>query len=366
MSDGVWVGVDVSKRRLDVQADPMGTVFAVSNDAAGHTALIERLRALPVRGVVLEASGGYERAAHAALTEAGLPAAIINAARVRAFARALGLLAKNDRIDAAVLARYGAFVRPAPTALPDSARAELRELLAYRRQVVAELVARKSQHAHYRAAPVLAWAERALMALRAERAALDRKIGLVIGSDLALAEACRLLTGAPGVGPIPGSGPRTAATLLAELPELGRLDRRQVASLAGLAPVPRDSGERRGVRVIQGGRAELRRVLYMAVLGALKAGAPIAAVYRRLVARGKPAKVALVACMRRLLVMLNAMLRTGTAWRAVFGEDVAVRRPLARPTARGAGPVKAEAGGAGGEARLERAGRPRHLVPAAP
>jgi transposase len=360
MTDGVWVGVDVSKRRLDVQVHPTETVFTVSNDAAGHRALLERLRALPVRGVVLEASGGYERAAHAALTEAGLPAAIINAARVRAFARALGLLAKNDRIDAAVLARYGTFARPAPT-LPDSARAELRELLAYRRQVAAELVARKSQHAHYQAGPVLARAERALMALRAERAVLDQEIGHVIGQDPALAERFGLLTSAPGVGPI------VAATLLAELPELGRLDRRQVASLAGLAPVPKDSGERRGVRVIQGGRAELRQVLYMAVLSALKAGAPIAAVYRGLVARGKPAKVALVACMRRLLVVLNAMVRTGTVWRALLhDEDVAVRRPPARPRAQAAGVVKAEAGRAGGEARLERAARLRHLIPTAP
>lgn len=359
MADGVWVGVDVSKRRLDVHVHPAEVRLAVVNNAAGHAALVERLGGLQVHGIVLEASGGYERDVHTALAKSGLQAAIVNAARVRAFARALGLLAKTDRIDAAVLARYGAIMRPSPTALPDTARAELGELLAYRRQVVAEIVARRSQLEHYRAGPLEARAQRALAALRAERAALGQEIGRAIARDPALAEPFELLTSAPGVGPI------VAATLLAELPELGQLDRRQAASLAGLAPVPKDSGEQRGKRLIQGGRAEIRQALYMAVLPGLKANPVIAAIYRGLVARGKPGKVALVACMRRLLVMLNAMLRSRTPWRAA-SEGVAWRRPHPRPTAAAAGVVKAAAGAAGGEARLEGAGRRRHPIAASP
>jgi len=364
----VWVGVDVSKRRLDVHVHPAEVRLAVVNNAAGHAALVERLGGLQVHGIVLEASGGYERDVHTALAKSGLQAAIVNAARVRAFARALGLLAKTDRIDAAVLARGacpraalradpgGAIMRPSPTALPDTARAELGELLAYRRQVVAEIVARRSQLEHYRAGPLEARAQRALAALRAERAALGQEIGRAIARDPALAEPFELLTSAPGVGPI------GAATLLAELPELGQLDRRQAASLAGLAPVPKDSGEQRGKRLIQGGRAEIRQALYMAVLPGLKANPVIAAIYRGLVARGKPGKVALVACMRRLLVMLNAMLRSRTPWRAA-SEGVAWRRPHPRPTAAAAGVVKAAAGG---EARLEGAGRRRHPIAASP
>jgi transposase len=253
----------------------------------------------------MEASGGYERRAQRHLSERGLRVAIVNAARVRAFARASGCLAKTDRIDAAVIARYGAFARPAPTPPATGAREMLAELLAYRRQLTAEITARGQQLGHLATPALRQRAQAALGRLRAER----REIAQLIAADRALATTAALLQSMPGVGPV------LVATLLAELPELGTLDRRQIASLVGVAPVARDSGTRQGRRPIRGGRGAVRAPLYMAALVASRSNPTLRAVYERLRANAKPPKLALVVLMRKMLVALNAMLRTAAPWR---------------------------------------------------
>jgi len=331
-------GIDIGKARLDAFCLRRGQRLAVANSAEEIAELASWLE--PGSLVVLEASGGYERLVHRLLTERGFRAAIVNAARVRHFAKASGLLAKTDRLDAAAIARYGAFAQPAPTPVRDGARAALAELLAYRRQLLAEITARGQQLRHLRTPTLIARAQAALDRLRRERAELDALVRDTTAGDPELRATADLLRGVPGVGPV------LAATLLAGLPELGTLDRRRITSLVGLAPVARASGLLRGRRVIQGGRKEIRCALYMAVV-ALRApnktspDAPIrpwralagrarrpvllcalsrrrsrfARTYRALVARGKPKKLALVATMRKLLVTLNAIAKNRIPWR---------------------------------------------------
>lgn len=301
------VGIDISKARLDVYCLASGRRLAVANDAAGVAELAGWLE--PGSLVVMEASGGYERLPHRLLAERGLKAAVVNALRVRQFAKAAGLLAKTDRLDAAVIASYGAFARPAPTPVRSGAREALAEILAYRRQLLAELSARSQQLAHLRTPALIERAQAALDRLRAEKAELDRLLQATIAADPELRAKATLLKGTPGAGPI------LMATLLALLPELGQLDRRQIASLAGLAPVAKDSGLMRGRRVIHGGRREVRGALYMAVLALSRRDSRFARAYRALVEKGKPKKLALVATMRKLLVTLNAIARHNTPWR---------------------------------------------------
>jgi transposase len=306
------IGIDISKARLDVHVRNEGRHRAAGNDAAGIAALADELALGPRDLVVMEASGGYERPAQRLLTERGVPVAVVNAARVRDFARARGLLAKTDRLDAAVIAHFGAFARPAPTPPATGARQTLAELLAYRRQLTAEITARRQQLGHLVTPALRRRAEAALAGLAAERAAMDREIRSTITAEPVLARTYALLTGMPGVGPV------LAATLLAELPELGRLDRRRIASLVGVAPVARDSGQQHRRRTIRGGRKDVRNALYMAALSASRTKSRGAAFYRRLVAAGKPPRLALVALMRKILVTLNAMLRTGTPYQAGY------------------------------------------------
>ena len=303
-----WIGIDVSKRILDVEIEGQAPVrFANGKD--GHGMLVERLKAVDVAGVVIEATGGLERPVVCALLEAGLPASIVNPARVRAFAEGTGRLAKTDKIDAKVLASYGASMRPAPAELPTAARAKLRELITYRAQITQEITARTAQAKTYQDAGLRQRAEAAIKALGRERAELEREIKALTESDETLARAFRLLTSVPAVGTI------VAATLIAELPELGTLSRRKIAALAGLAPFPRDSGERRGYRAIRGGRADVRCALFCAARVALRHNPKIKAFYEALRARGKNGKVAIVAAMHKLLTILNAMLKSGTTWR---------------------------------------------------
>jgi transposase len=303
------IGIDISKARLDSYGLEDGRRLAVGNDAAGIAALADQL-GLGVRDlVIMEASGGYERLPHRLLSERGMRVAIVNAARVRDFARASGCLAKTDRVDAAVIARYGAFARPAPTPLVTGARQILAELLAYRRQLTAEITARSQQLGHLATPALRQRAAAALGRLRAERQELAQLIGQAIAADGALATAAALLQSMPGVGPV------LVATLLAELPELGALDRRQIASLVGVAPIAHDSGTRQGRRPIRGGRGVVRAPLYMAALVASRSNPTLRAVYQRLLANAKPAKLALVVLMRKMLITLNAMLRSATPWR---------------------------------------------------
>jgi transposase len=304
-----FVGIDVSKHRLDVHARPSGESFATDYDDEGVAGLVERLAALAPALVVLEATGGLEVRLAAALAAAGLPVAIVNPRRVRAFARATGRLAKTDRLDAATIARFAEAVRPPARPLPDEATRHLGALVARRRQLLEMLVAeRNRRHAadpalHEGIDAHLRWLEEAL-------AGIERDLGTAVRESAAWRAKEALLRSVPGVGPV------SARTLLAELPELGSLTRRQAAALVGVAPFSRDSGKMRGKRTVGGGRATLRACLYMAAVAAARgANPPIAAFYERLRRAGKPAKLALTACMRKLVVTLNAMLRTGTAWK---------------------------------------------------
>jgi transposase len=303
------VGLDVSKAWLDGYVPRRGRRLRVGNDAQGVAALVRALGDSNGCLVVMEASGGYERTAHRALVAQGVLAAIVNPKRVRDFARGMGLEAKTDRVDAQLIARYGEVMRPAATPLPDPARLELREILAGRRQLVAEIAVRQQQLGHLQSPLVRARVEKALAFLRQEAKALLALLRERIAADAALAADCALLTSMPGCGPI------LAATLLAEMPELGQLDRRKVASLAGLAPTARDSGLRENRRVIKGGRRQVRNALYMAAVASLKTDkSPLKARYAKLTAKGKPPKLALAALMRTMLVTLNAMLKARTVW----------------------------------------------------
>ena len=301
------VGIDISKAQLDAFCLASRRRLAVGNDAAGIDELALWLE--PGSLVVMEASGGYERLLHRRLAERGLKAAVVNALRVRQFAKGAGLLAKTDRLDAVVIASFGAFAKPAPTPVRAGAREALAETLAYRRQLLAEITARAQQLAHLRTPSLIERAKADLERLRRDKVELDRLLQGTIAGDPELQAKATLLAGTPGVGLI------LLATLLAELPELGQLDRRQIASLVGLAPIAKDSGLMRGRRVIHGGRKEVRCALYMAVLALSRRASRFALAYRALVAKGKPKRLALVAIMRKLLVTLNAITKTNTPWR---------------------------------------------------
>jgi transposase len=306
-SHHTWIGVDVSKRMLDVFTPALGA-FRIDNTANGYEILTSKIVGLDIGGLVMEATGGYEQPLLRALAARGLPAAVVNPARVRAFATGTGQLAKTDRLDAEILAGYGAFKKPAPTPLPSSARANLKELLAYRAQVVAEITARKAQMQGFTCDALKARALAALAALKAERKALGTDIEALIECNEELQRVYTILTSTPAVGLI------VAATLIAELPELGALSRRKIASLAGLAPFPRESGQKRGYRAIRGGRAEVRHALFNAARVALRFNPKIKPLAERLSAKSKPGKVVLVAAMRKLLTILNAMMKSQQTW----------------------------------------------------
>ena len=304
------VGLDVSRAWLDGYLPGSGRRLRVSNDAAGIRALIDAAGCHAACLVVMEASGGYERAAHRELVAQGVLAAIVNPKRVRDFARGMGLEAKTDRVDARLIARYGEVMRPAATPVPDPARTELGEILACRRQLIDEITVRRQQLERLQSPDLRDRVARVLAFLRQEAKELDQRLRQRIRAHSALAADAALLTSMPGCGPI------LAATLLALMPELGTLDRRKVAALAGLAPVARDSGLRENKRVIKGGRGQVRRALYMAAVASLKTDkSPLKARYARLITKGKPPKLALTALMRTMLVTLNAMLKARTAWK---------------------------------------------------
>jgi len=306
-TSGAWIGVDICKTYLDV-GSTTGTPVRAANDADERAALARRLKSDNVRGVIVEATGGLERALVQALEAEGVPAAIVNPARVRKFAEGTGQLAKTDRIDAVILARFGAYMQPAPTLLADAPRQQLRDLIAYRSQITREITARSAQIRFYAAPGLLERAKAAIEALRCERKALEREIEALIKSQDAMRALHRRLVTVPGIGLI------GAATLIAELPELGRLSRRQIAALAGVAPFPNESGDRKGYRAIRGGREEVRQALFNCARVAIQHNPVAKPFYERLRARGKAHKVALVATMRKLLTILNAMLKTSTDW----------------------------------------------------
>jgi transposase len=303
----VTVGIDVAKAHLDVAVRPSGEQWQAPNDEAGAAALVARLVALAPALVVLEATGGLERLAAAALAAAGLPVAVVNPRQVRDFAKAVGQLAKTDALDAALLARFAADVRPPPRPLPDAAQQALATLVARRRQVLAMLTAERQRLGTARA-PVRQRIRAHIRWLEGELADLDDELGRTLRASPVWRAKEDLLRSVPGVGPV------VARTLVAELPELGALDRKRIAALVGLAPVACDSGTLRGKRLVWGGRSRVRAALYMAALVATRHNPRLRAFYQRLLRAGKAKKVALTACMHKLLLILNAIVHTGSPW----------------------------------------------------
>jgi transposase len=302
---GMVAGIDVSKDWLDVALGAES--LRVANEAAGVSSLIERLQAMAVELVVMEATGGYETQAASAIAGAGLKLAVVNPRQVRDFARATGRLAKNDRIDAHVIAAFGQAIEPQIVRLPDEQARELQGLLVRRTQLLGMRVQESNRMALMQGAmrkqikSHIAWLDRAIDEVHTDLTARLR-------SSPAWREKDELLRSLKGIGPI------TSGTLMTSLPELGQLNRRAIAALVGVAPFNRDSGAFRGRRVIWGGRAHVRHVLYMAAIAAVRSNPVIKPFYQRLIARGKPHKVAMVACMRKMLTILNAMMRSNTHW----------------------------------------------------
>ena len=308
MTTACFVGIDVSKDHLDVHLRPQARAFRLANDPEGIAALTDRLAPLAPACIVLEATGGLEVPLAAALAAAAMPPSLVNPRQARDFAKAVGQLAKTDRLDAAALAHFAEAIRPAPRPLPDAAAQAFTALLTRRRQLVEMRVAESNRLPTAASAVVRKNIEGHLRWLDGQVKGLDGDLAEAVKASPLWRAKEDLLRGVPGIGPT------VAFTLLAELPELGALTRRQVASLAGLAPRNRDSGRFRGRRCVGGGRAEARSALYMASLSAARYNPLLSAFYKRLRAAGKLAKVALVAVARKLLTILNAMLRDGRSW----------------------------------------------------
>lgn len=302
-----WIGIDVAKDQLDLAVHG-GKHWRARNDEAGVETVATDMVALAPTLVVLEATGGYERAVTVALAARGLSVAVVNPRQVRDFAKATGVLAKTDELDARVLAHFAATVRPTPRTLADAQAHELKELVTRRRQVVSMLTAEQNRLPRTTTA-VRERIKAHLVFLETELEEQNRDVDTLLQASPLWRAREDLLRSVPGVGPV------TSATLVAALPELGRLSRKEIAALVGVAPLNRDSGQQRGHRIVWGGRAEVRAVLSMAALVATQHNPVIRTLYARLLKAGKPKKVALVACMRKLLTILNAVLRTETPWR---------------------------------------------------
>lgn len=303
----IGIGIDVAQTTLVVANHGGDPPWPVANTADGWATLVAQLRPLAPTRIVLEGTGGLERPVAAALAEAGLPVVVVNPRQVRDFARALGRRGKTDAVDARVLARFAATMAVPVRPLPSPATRELQALVTRRRQLTEVLVAERNRR--HRADPVAHPSlDRVIALLVAERAALDAELRQRIAAEPTWRAQAALLRRVPGIGPV------AVATLLAHLPELGNLERHGLAALVGVAPFNHDSGQHRGARSIGGGRASVRTPLYPAAVTAARCNPVIRPFYQRLLARGKPKKVALIACLRRLLTILNAMLRDGTTW----------------------------------------------------
>ena len=312
-----FVGIDVSKATLDGAIRPSNEIWQTSNDEAGITELVTRLQSQTINLIVIEATGGWEVPVVSALVAAGLPVAVVNPRQVRDFAKSLGRLAKTDRLDAQVLAHFADAVRPESRQLPDAQTRQLHALLTRRRQLIEMLVAEKNRRALIHP-DFLSDLKAHLAFLEQHLDELDQQLRRLLQDSPCWREQDDLLQSVPGVGAV------TAATLLAELPELGQLNRKKIAALVGVAPFHRDSGVYRGKRTIWGGRGSVRAILYMAALSAKRFNPVIKQFYERLTQAGKPAKVALTACMRKLLTILNAMMQSRTSWQPIL----AVSKPV--------------------------------------
>jgi transposase len=306
--DAIFVGIDVSKDRLDVHALPSGEAFGVARNGQGLEELVVRLRALSPTLVAVEATGGFETIVAAAIAGARLPLAVVNPAQVRHFAQAVGKRAKSDPIDAFVIARFAEAVKPEPRGIPDEAARLLAELVGRRRQILEMLVAERQREKRAANPRVTKSLARTIKMLKKELVDVDRDIDTAVRGSPVWREKEDLMVTFPGVSNI------LARTFLAEVPELGSLDRRRIASLAGLAPYTRQSGRWKGKSMIGGGRAAVRTALYMAALSASRYNPALKLFYQRLLASGKPKMVALIAVARKTLTILNAMLRDQKPW----------------------------------------------------
>lgn len=305
--EAITVGIDVSKDRLDVALRPSGGVFAVERAASGLDSLVSRLKALAPQIVALEATGGFETVVTAALAAAGLPVVVVNPVQVRAFAKAIGQRAKTDPIDAGVIAHFAEATRPEVRTLPDAETQLLADLVQRRRQII-EMIGAESQRQKRASHSLKKSIARLLKALQKELTSVDTDIDGSVRGSPAWREKEDLLTSVPGIGKT------IARTLIAEMPELGRLNRKEIAALAGLAPFTRQSGTWRGRSFIGGGRTSVRTALFMGAMVAKRYNPVLKAFFDRLVAAGKPKMVALIAVARKLLTILNAVLRDQKSW----------------------------------------------------
>ena len=303
-----FVGIDVARDRLDVHMRPSGEAFSVARDGKGLDELVARLRKLDVTLIVLEATGGFETTVAGALCAAGLPLAVVNPRQIRDFARATGRLAKTDALDAAAIAHFAEAVRPDARPVPDAQARALGELLTRRRQIVEMMTAERNRRTRLTDRRMIKSVDRLLKALQRELSDLEADLNDTIRGTPVWRETEELLKSVPGIGDV------TARTLIADLPELGTLDRKKIAALVGVAPFNRDSGTLRGKRTVWGGRANVRAALYMAALVASQHNPILGRFYQRMLKAGKPKKVALTAVMRKLLTILNAIVRDQTPW----------------------------------------------------
>jgi transposase len=308
MAAGPIVGIDVAKDQLEIAVRPEQPGWQAANTAEGVQALVDQLKALAPQLVVLEATGGYERPVAASAAAAGLPVVVVNARQVRDFAKAIGRLAKTDAIDAAVIAHFAEAVELEPRPVRSGDAAALEALIQRRRQLITMRAAEKTRVPQAVTREVRERIKRHIAWLDAELEELDHELGEAIAASPIWRERDELLRGVQGIGPV------VSVTLLVELPELGTLSRGQIAALVGVAPLNCDSGTKRGHRTIYGGRAQVRQALYMAAVSACRSNPVIRPFYEQLCARGKPKKVALVACMHKLLTILNAMLKHHESW----------------------------------------------------
>lgn len=306
-----FIGIDVAQDQLDVHVLPKAVHFTCPYDTNGIGSLVSRLQEEHPTMIIMEASGGYEMTLAAELAAAGLPVAVVNPRQVRDFARGIGKLAKTDKIDAFVLARFGETNRPEPQAIPTDEEKQIKELVTRRRQLVGLRASEKNRRHSARSMRVRQSIDTIMTALDRELAQIDRDIDDLIRNSPIWREEEKLLRTFKGVGPV------VSRTVLAKLPELGKLDRQEIACLVGLAPLNKDSGKMRGRRMISGGRKDVRDALYMAALSAVNHNKVIKPFYERLMKAGKLYKVAMTACMRKILVILNAMVRENRPFQVV-------------------------------------------------
>jgi transposase len=307
----VQVGIDVSKSRFDIDVYPSDECWQEENKEPGIQKLVERFKSMPIERIVVEATGGYEAKLVEQLVQAGLPVSRVNPGRVRRFAQGMNWLAKTDKIDAKVLALFGEKAQPRLVVLPGEAEKRLSALIRRRKQVV-DMLTVEQNHTELAEKEMLDYIDTVKQVLQKQLADLDAQIQDLINQTPSLKEKRELLQSVPGVGKV------LSATLVAQLPELGVCNRKEIAALVGLAPFNHDSGRKRGKRMIRGGRSFVRNVLYMATIAATRFNPVIKLMYDRLVKNGKQKKVAIVACMRKLLTILNAMIRSNSSWQPAF------------------------------------------------